>query len=87
MVFSVVMVITLCMVGVFYAHLANQMLAIGLTLVAASVNAVFVAGYLMHIVTERKLTLLVLAFTVVFCVALLWLTIGARLNVPVGTVH
>jgi len=87
MVFAVVMVITLSMVAVFYAHPANQHMAIGITLAAAAVNAVFVAGYLMHIVSERRLTMLVLAFTTVFFVALLCLTIGARLSVPVGTVH
>ena len=43
-VFAVVMTITLMMVGVFYAHLPNHALAIGLTLVAATVNAACTAA-------------------------------------------
>lgn len=86
-VFAVVMIITLSMVSLFYTHLSGQPTAIALTLAAAVVNAALVAGYLMHIVSERRMTFLVLAFTVVFFVALMWLTIGARLSVPLGTVH
>lgn len=87
MVFGVVMVVTLCMVALFYTSVSGKPAGIALTLMAATVNAVFVAGYLMHIVSERRLTWLVLAFTAVFFVALLVLTIGARLSVPMGTVH
>jgi len=86
-VFGVVMIITLSMVGVFYAHLSNQPTSIALILTAAVVNAVFVASYLMHIVSEKRLTYLVFAFTFIFFAALLCLTIGARLSVPAGTVH
>ena len=86
-VFAVVMAITLMMVGVFYANLPNHALAIGLTLVAAIVNAGLVAGYLMHIVSERKLTLIVLLFTVIFFAGLMTLSISAHYSVPAGTNH
>jgi hypothetical membrane protein len=87
MVFGVVMCVTLMMVGIFYAHLPNHALSIALTLVAACVNAAFVAGYLMHLVSERKMTFIVLAFTAIFFVGLLGLTLGARMSVPQGTIH
>jgi hypothetical membrane protein len=82
MVFAVVMAITLMMVGVFYANLPNHALAIGLTLVAAVGNAALVAGYLMHIVSERKLTFIVLAFTAFFFAGLMVLTISAQHDIP-----
>jgi hypothetical membrane protein len=87
MVFGVVMCVTLMMVGVFYAHLPNHTLSIALTLIAACVNAAFVAGYLMHIVSEKRMTFIVLAFTAIFFTGLMALTISARLSVPHGTVH
>ena len=87
MVFAVVMAITLMMVGVFYAHLPNHALAIGLTLVAATVNACLVAGYLMHIISERRVTFIVLLFTAIFFTGLMVLTIGAHYSLPQGTVH
>jgi heme/copper-type cytochrome/quinol oxidase subunit 4 len=86
-VFGVVMCITLMMVGVFYAHLPSPALSLALILAAAVVNAALVAGYLMHIVTEQKLTLIVLLFTAIFFVGLFALTLGARHSVPWGTVH
>jgi len=85
-VFGVVMVITLMMVGVHYSHLST-VARISLTLAAALVNATLVAGYLMHIVSERKLTITMLLFTLFFFVMLFILTIGARLSVPQGTIH
>lgn len=87
MVFGVVMCVTLMMVGVFYAHLPNHGLAIALTLLAASINAVLVAGYLMHIISERRMTFIVLAFTVVFFIGLMGLSVGAQFSVPHGTIH
>ena len=81
-VFGVVMVITLSMVGVFYSHLSGQPIAIALTLAAAIVNAVFVAGYLMHIVSEKRQTFLVFALTFIFFAAMMILSISARLSVP-----
>src|ERR1700721_2453433 len=81
-VFAVVIVITLLMVAIFYAHLPNQTLAIGLTLVAAAVNASLGASYLMHFLSERKLIHVVLIFTAIFFIALMALTISARHDVP-----
>jgi caa(3)-type oxidase subunit IV len=83
-IFGVVMAITLMMVAVHFAHLPTA-LGIGLTLVAAVVNAALVAGYLMHIVSERKLTIIVLLFTFFFFAGLFVLTLGAHYSLPWGT--
>lgn len=85
-IFGVVLLITFMMVGVHYAHLPVAT-GIALTLAAAVVNATLVASYLMHIVSERRLTITVLLFTMFFFGMLFILTIGARSSVPHGTVH
>jgi hypothetical membrane protein len=85
-VFAAVMCLTLIMVGIFYAHLPTHV-AIALTLVGACVNAALVASFLMHLLSERKMIFIVLTFTAIFFVALMFLTISARQSVPIGTVH
>jgi len=85
-VFAAVMCLTLTMVGIFYAHLPVRM-AIALTLVGACANASLVAGFLMHLVSERKMIFIVLAFTAIFFVALMLLTVSAHHSVPLGTVN
>jgi len=86
-VFGVVMCVTLMMVGLFYAHLPNHALSIALTLLAAVVNAALVACYLMHVLTEKKMTYITFAFTAIFFIGLMALTLSARLSVPHGTIH
>ena len=48
----------------------------------ACVNAGLVAGYLMHLISERKLIYTVLAFTGIFFVGLMGLSILAAHDVP-----
>lgn len=84
-VFAAVVVGTLVMVGVSYAPLANHSLAIALILTGACVNAFLVAGYLMHLISERKAIYALLAFTAVFFVGLVGLTIWAHGDLPLLT--
>jgi len=49
------------------------------------VNAFFVAGYLMHLLSEKKLVYPVLAFPVFFLIGLMGLTIWATGDFPLGT--
>ena len=51
----------------------------------ACVNALVVAGSLMHLLSEKKLIYTVLAFTVIFVIGLFALTIGATNDFPTGT--
>ena len=52
----------------------------------AAVNAFLVAGYLMHLLSEKKLVYTVLGFTVFFVIGLAGLTIWATNGFPPGTV-
>jgi hypothetical protein len=81
-VFGAVACVTLVMVGTSYAPIPNRAVAIGLVLAAASVNALLVASYLMHLISEKRTIYTVLAFTAVFFVGLMGLSIWATHDVP-----
>jgi caa(3)-type oxidase subunit IV len=51
----------------------------------ACVNAFLVAGFLMHLLSEKKLIYTVLAFTVFFFAGLMALTLYAMQDFPSGT--
>lgn len=69
------------MVGASFASLASGP-RIALILAIACVNAFLVASYLMHLLTERKMVYVLLAFTVVFFIVLMGLTIWAHSDMP-----
>lgn len=58
---------------------------VALILVIASVNAFVIAGFLMHLLSEKKLVYTVLGFTLFFFIGLAGLTIWAMNDFPVGT--
>jgi caa(3)-type oxidase subunit IV len=53
----------------------------------ACVNAFVVAGFLMHLLSEKKMIYTVLGFTVFFFAGLMGLTIWAMHDTPMGTSH
>jgi len=71
-VFASLAVLTVVTWAVAYLELGTG-LAIGVALLIASVKASLVACYFMHLISEKKLIFLVLAFTVFFFVGLLLL--------------
>jgi heme/copper-type cytochrome/quinol oxidase subunit 4 len=58
---------------------------VALILVIAAVNAFVIAGFLMHLLSEKKLIYTILAFTVFFFIGLAGLTIWAMNDLPVGS--
>jgi hypothetical protein len=72
----------LLMVAASFAPLGNRSLNIALVLGVAGFNAVMVAGFLMHLFSEQKMIYAVLAFTVVFFIGLMSLTLLAAHDVP-----
>ena len=58
---------------------------VAIILAIAVVNAFCVAGYLMHLLSEKKLVYTVLTFTVIFVIGLFGLTLWAMTDFPVGT--
>lgn len=57
-----------------------------LILLVASCNAFVVAGFLMHLISERKMVYTILGFTVFFVIGLFWLTLYAMQDFPSGTI-
>jgi len=82
LVFLAVACMTLLMVAASYMPLRNHALTIGIILAVASVNAGLVAGYLMHLISERKVIYTLLAFTGIFFAGLMGLSIFAAHDVP-----
>lgn len=85
-VFLVVLCTTSAMIATSFSHIGEGWtLKVALILSIAVVNAFLVAGYLMHLLSEKKLVYTVLGFTVFFFIGLMGLTIWAMGNFPVGT--
>ena len=59
---------------------------VAMILAIAIVNAIIVAGFLMHLLSEKKMIYTVLGFTVIFFAGLMGLTVWATGDFPVGTV-
>jgi cytochrome c oxidase subunit 4 len=79
MVFVALMVLTIVTVAVSRLHLSVPV-AVTVALVVAGVKGSLVAGYFMHLVSEKKLILAVLALTVAFFVVLLALPVLTHSN-------
>jgi hypothetical protein len=60
---------------------------VAVILAVACCNALVVAGFLMHLISEKKMIYTVLGFTVFFAAAMMWLTLYAMHDFPAGTTH
>ena len=71
LVFGALLVLTVVTVGVSYLELSVAA-AVGLALLIASVKGSLVACYFMHLISERKLILIVMGVTVLLFFAVLF---------------
>ena len=78
-VFVALMVLTVITVAISYLHLSLPV-AVTVALFVATVKGALVAGYFMHLVSEKKLIYAVLALTLAFFVALLALPVITHNN-------
>jgi caa(3)-type oxidase subunit IV len=81
-IFGAVVCVTLVMVATSFAPLSKPGVSIGLILGCAAVNACLVAGYLMHLFSERKVIYALLIFTAFLFVILMGLTISHPFDMP-----
>jgi len=87
-IFLVVVCTTSAMIATSFSHLGEGWtLKVTLILAIAAINAFLVAGFLMHLLSEKKLVYTVLGLTVAFFIGLVGLTIWATSNFPPGTVY
>lgn len=77
---------TIITVGASYIQFGNREINIGVALFIACGKAFLVAGYFMHLISERKMIYGILAFTAFFFVGLMALTLWAMGDFPWHTV-
>jgi len=76
---------TVATVGMYYVHFNSMALTITIALFIASVKALLVAGFFMHLISEKKAIYSTLAVTGFFLAAMLYLFLWSRASVPAGT--
>jgi cytochrome c oxidase subunit IV len=77
---------TLITVGASYIPFGNHAVNIAVALVIACGKAFLVAGFFMHLISERKMIYGLLAFTAFFFLGLMFLTVSAYADFPRLTV-
>jgi cytochrome c oxidase subunit 4 len=78
-VFVALMVLTIVTVAISRFHFPVP-IAVTVALIVATIKGALVAGYFMHLVSEKKLIYAVLALTVVFFAALIALPVFTHSN-------
>ena len=73
---------TIITVGASYIPFGHHAVNIGVALFIACGKAFLVAGYFMHLISERKMIYGILAFTAFFFVGLMFLTIWSYADFP-----
>ena len=74
-VFAALSVLTIVTVGVSYLHIRSVAMTILIALFIAAIKGSLVAGYFMHLVSEKQIIFWVLALTVVFFIVLMMLPV------------
>src|SRR5712675_3076777 len=77
---------TLITVGASYIPFGHRAINIGVALFIAVGKGFLVAGYFMHLISERKMIYGILAFTVFFFIGLMFLTLWSFADYPWHTV-
>ena len=77
---------TLITVGASYIPFGNHAFNIAVALVIACAKAFLVAGFFMHLISERKMIYGLLIFTACFFLGLMFLTLSAYADFPQMTV-
>lgn len=76
---------TIFTVWASYIHFPSREINIAVALVIASCKAFLVAGYFMHLVSEKKMVYGILGFTVFFFTGLMALTLWSMNDFPLHT--
>ena len=85
-VFYALLIGTVLTVWASSIHFGSREINIAVALAIACVKAFLVAGYFMHLISERKMIYAILAFTAFFFVGLMFLTLWAHADPPPLTV-
>jgi TctA family transporter len=86
-VFAAALCMIFLMVFTSFAPIDSWLVKTAIIIVIACVNAFVVAGYLMHLLSEKKTIYTLLAFTAFFFAGLMGLTVYAMQDMPTGTIY
>ena len=84
-VFGALLVGTILTVGMYFVYFQSHAATITIALFIASVKGFLVAGYFMHLISERKMIYGILAATVFFFAGLMYLTVWSM--EPTSLIH
>ena len=76
---------TFITVGLYSIHFENFAVTVGIALFVATVKASLVAGYFMHLISEKKAIYAMLSVTVFFFAAMMYLIVWSRGQLPLGS--
>ena len=83
-VFVALLLGTMLTVGMYYYHFDSMAVTISVALFIATVKASLVAGFFMHLISEKKAVYAILMATVFFFAGMMYLTVWARGEMPKG---
>src|SRR5580765_6233078 len=81
-VFVALLLGTILTVAMYYQHFNSVAVTIAIALFIASVKASLVAGFFMHLISEKKAIYAILVATVFFFVGMMFLTVWSRGEMP-----
>ena len=84
-IFLALLVGTVVTVSMYYVHFNSMTITITIALFIATVKALLVAGFFMHLISEKKAIYSTLAVTIFFFAAMMYLILWSRGQVPRGT--
>ena len=84
-VFVALLVGTVVTVAMNYMHFDSMALTVTIALFIATVKAFLVAGFFMHLISEKKAIYAMMLVTVFFFAAMMYLTVWSRDQMPKGT--
>src|SRR5437667_8239983 len=76
---------TVLTVAMYYQHFQSMAVTITIALFIATVKASLVAGFFMHLISEKKAIYAILLATVFFFAGMMYLTVWSRGEMPHGT--
>ena len=85
-VYGALVAATILTVWASFIHFPSREINIAVALVIAVTKGSLVAGYFMHLISERKMIYSVLAFTAFFFCGLMFLTVWAYHDFPALTI-
>ena len=84
-VFVALLLGTILTVSMYYIHFERMAVTITIALFIATIKASLVAGFFMHLISEKKAIYAILLATVFFFAGMMYLIVGSRGEMPTGT--